>query len=326
VLPRGRKVKFYLIKIFSRINPFSKKLMQIKSDLHDQDVEQFNYNRIGNLVDSNKLTVCIYDIEYEKGVEIDVNLRIIKSTEGYSELNLNNSLYLCGSSMDDNSSSFLIRCDPVKNGNNVTVLINSIHHHFLPSLLGYKNDYIVAIGGLNSVFCEIFSIKNNKWRNLPELPEERYKCSLISDDLTDFIYLFGGYNSNYKKNCTNILRLNMKTLMLWETIVVKDNSHLLGRNSSAVLKFDRANTVYILGGKDNNDLLTDSIVEFDLNSKSANLNSNKKIPKCSFKQLSGSDLNKSLFFFIDEHFFIHKISRLDFKINSFDFRDVSEGN
>jgi len=272
-----------------------------------------------------KNTISIYDIEYEKGMDIEPNFRIFQIFDGLSQLIFNNSLYFCGAGMDDtNSGSYFFRFDPSKmTNNNTTILINSINHHYYPTLLGYKSDFVIIIGGLNSKFCEIYNTKTNKWKNLPELPEERYRCSTVFDDITDFIYTFGGLNNETKKNCTTILRLNMKTLLIWETLIVKHNASLLSRNSSGIIKFDKSNTIYILGGKDNDELPTDSIVEFDINTKIANTHRKKLESKCVFLQQNGSDLNKADFFLFDENYFIHKISKNDFKITLIDYKDIN---
>jgi hypothetical protein len=272
-------------------------------------------------------TVYIFDIEEETGVEMDSNIKILKDLEGLSQLNFNNNLYLCGAGMkNDTSGSYLLKCDPVKVGNYPNILINSIHHHYYPTLLGYRGDLIVAIGGYQNKHSEIYNIKTNKWRNLPDLPEERYCCSVINDEVSDFVYLFGGVNSETGKNCSTILRLNMKNTLVWETLIVKANAHLIARNSAAILKFDRSNVIYILGGKENDENLSDNIVEYDLNSRIASVSRKRLEMKSAFFQQTGADLNKSDFFIYDENSNIHKISKNDFKINILEFKTVFEDN
>jgi hypothetical protein len=272
---------------------------------------------------TNKINV--FDIEYEKGVELETYFRCFVKCDGLSQLNFNNHLYFCGASFEDNTNgSYLLRYDSSKITNNLNYLINSINHHYFPTMLGYKNEQIVVIGGMNSKNSEVYNLKTNKWKSLPELPEEREKCCAIADDSTDFIYVFGGYNSEFKKNCTTVLRLNMKSLLIWETLVVKGNSSLLARNSCAVIKFDKVNCFYILGGKDNKNELTDTIIEFDINKKVAELINKQLEIKTTFNQSSGNDLNKSEFFLFDEGFNIHKISRNDFKIGFYDSNEIFE--
>jgi hypothetical protein len=284
--------------------------------------EEFKFNKISTS-QPQKNIVYIFDIEDETGLCMDLHIRIIKDLDGLSQLNFNNNLYLCGASMNnDLSGSSLLKLDPVKIGNNAYVLINSIYHHYYPTLLGFRGDLIVAIGGYKNKLCEVFNIKTNKWRALPDLPEERYKCCVINDDMSEFLYLFGGLNSESAQNCTSILRLNMKNSLVWETMIVKANAHLLAKNSCSVMKFDRLNVIYIIGGRDNSDQLTDTIIEYDVNSRIASLNRKRLECKASFFQDTGSDLNKSEFFIFDENTNIHKISKNDFKINMFEFKEV----
>ena len=70
----------------------------------------------------------------------------------------------------------------------------------------------------------------NKWCSLPQLPNERYKCSLCLDTKGDFVYLFGGIsqdNVNEKDDESNaeikILRMNLDRLLIWENLIVKNN-------------------------------------------------------------------------------------------------------
>lgn len=276
---------------------------------------------------SNKSTVVqIFDIEDEVGIEIDPYFRIIKNLDGFSQLNMNNSLYLCGANMNnDSAGSHLLQFDPNKNTANTTILISSINHHYYPTLLAYKNEFIIAVGGLKNKSAEIYNLKMKKWKNLPELPEERYRCTAVADELTDFVYILGGFNSEIEKNASTLLRLNMKHSLIWETLVVKNNSNLLSRNSSAVIKFDRS-SVFILGGRNNENELTETIVEFDLHSRQVSLSRNTLSSPATFSQQTGSDLNKSDFFLFDENGNILKITRNDFAISKINFKQLLEDN
>jgi N-acetylneuraminic acid mutarotase len=167
--------------------------------------------------------------------------------------------------------------------------------------------------------CEIYSIKSNTWRLLPELPEERYKCFALADDNTDYVYLFGGINVERKENYTTIIKLNLKSNMLWEDVVVANNSHLLAKNSSALMKL--GNTIYILGGVDNTERKTDEIVEYDLSGKIAFASKKCLIKPSSFCQVNPSDLNKNLFYIFDDEFKIHKIAKNEFKFSLIDYNE-----
>ena len=132
---------------------------------------------------------------------------------------------------------------------------------YFPSLINYLNDYLIVVGGKNQIQCECYQLSNTKWKQLPTLPDDRYKATLFCDEQNDNIYLFGGYNSSGKCNSKSILRLNMKTCSIWELIVVKENENFLARNSSICFMFEGTDKIFICGGKDNNDKDTEYIIE-----------------------------------------------------------------
>ena len=151
-------------------------------------------------------------------------------------------------------------------------MINAQHSHVYPSMIHVPNNSILVIGGKRQEKCEQFDINNSKWKYLPELPEERYHCSLIMDTKKKYVYLFGGFchNKEDSKNCNEILRLNIENMMIWEKILVVQGKELLERNSCGVVcNSDKKNIVYILGGKDNSKELTNSIIECDIKKRTA---------------------------------------------------------
>jgi len=77
-----------------------------------------------------------------------------------------------------------------------------------------------------------------KWKPLPDLPEPRADCSLLNEEKLEYIYLIGGV-TNDNEFCSSILRLNMKNLLVWESVVVKEGSNLLQRSKFAIMKFER---------------------------------------------------------------------------------------
>ena len=104
---------------------------------------------------------------------------------------------------------------------------------------------------LLEIDCEFYNIKDSFWKELPFLPEDRFKCSVIEDELNDNIYIFGGFSIIKKKNMTSILKLNMNIMNEWEILNIKENENYLARNSSICLNFDDSDNILILGGYDN---------------------------------------------------------------------------
>lgn len=144
------------------MDPHSKKLIRAISKLDLQGREN-SY-------------LQVYDIESEVGQEIPVNLRFLSLTN-MSQINHNNDLYLCGSNAEaieeDHTGSFFIKIDPSKTPVNMSYLVNSSHTHKFPAIVNYKNDYIIVVGGKDSVKCEVFNKKASRWKDLPDLPEVR---------------------------------------------------------------------------------------------------------------------------------------------------------
>jgi hypothetical protein len=239
---------------------------------------------------------------------LPIAFRILTDQKGLAQLNLNDTIYFCGSKYNDfYSGAYFFKYEPNVTGSNLNFLINSKNYHYFPTLIFAKNEFIIVIGGLESTSCEIYSIFSHIWKTLPDLPDERYKCSAYSDNSTDHVYLFGGYNSYKKVNYGSILKLNLKQNVLWESFYVNSDTNLLSKNSTAIMKIN--NTVYILGGEDNNNCKTDEIIEFNLNSRRALLSKNSLCKPSSFLQVSGVDLGKNVFYIFDDEFFIHKFSK-----------------
>ena len=187
--------------------------------------------------------------------------------EGISQINIHNSLYLCGTNDDpsDSVGSYLLKIDLSVSPIQPLVLINSIFSHYYPSLIQFKNELIV-IEGTNQIQCECYQISHSKLKQMPSLPEERFKAAAFSDEKGDSIYLFGGNSLN--GNSKSILKLNMPQSSIWEIINIKQNEYFLARNSSVAFMFESTDNIYICGGKDNNNNDTEYIVEYNIKTNS----------------------------------------------------------
>jgi hypothetical protein len=272
----------------------------------------------GELPEYNKSIVSTYDIEYEIGMDIEVNFRILREFEGLSQVNLNNNLFLCGSKLNDNSvGAYLLKYDTNNSSSNMTFLINSKNYHYKPTLVSAKSEMIIVIGGQDTRNCEIYSTSNNRWKNLPDLPENRYRCSAIADDANEILYVFGGFNKDINSNCCSVLKLNLKTTYNWDTLLVKSSSDLLTRHSSGIIKI--GNTVYIVGGFTNENKLTDEIIEYDITNRIPLVSRRKLDRPTSFIQPGSVDLNKSVFYLFDEDYYVHKITRNDVGFTLIDY-------
>ena len=284
-----------------------------------------------NLISQNgKFKFLFYDITQNNSIIMEKKLEIVKTVEGLSELNFNHKLYLCGNSkLENNEGSFLFELDPYNP--KTKILVNSIYGHYYPSLINYQNKYIFCIGGKKQIHCEAYDIVENYWQVLPNLPEERYMCTLCLDSKNDLIYLFGGINSrkeNTDKKCDiyiendYILRLKKGMFMIWEKIEIKDENkkNLLKRISAGSLVFDdQPDNIYILGGENEQKNYLDDIIVFNVNSFNLS-KTNQKInfPTIFFNQYAKKCENGYSYVFMDKFNKVIEIDEHDFIEWSYD--------
>ena len=265
-----------------------------------------NKNLKENLISKKgKFNMIFYDINQNQSILIEKKLDPIKTLEGLSELNYNSNLYLCGSSSlipEDNKGSFLLELNPLNP--ETKFLPKSKYSHYYPALISIKNNYIYCIGGKNNHFCELYDIKQNKWLALPNLPEERYLCTLSYDELNDIAYLFGGIdNKNYLNEYFLRLKSDLYVGLIWEKIEVKNSKNLLNRISAASLIFENEEKyIYIFGGRDNQGNLLDNVIKFYIDSQSFQETTQKlNFPTEFINQYAIKyDLNQFLYAFFDK--------------------------
>ena len=245
---------------------------------NDEENKIYQLNRVKNKENNNenkdnnnKYQVISYDIDENILINYYIKIPIIESLKGISEINLKSKLYLCGtSSLTPDSSSFLFQLN-IKDLT-TKIMVNSKYCHYSPSLIAINNDKIICVGGKKHVECEIYDTTTDHWSLLPELPEERYKCTLCFDYKNKFIYLFGGINSEKNKNMKfiekdNILRLSTRnySFPIWEKINIeaKIEHRLLNRISSAAVFLEDENII-ILGGQNEEGKKTKNICKFNI--------------------------------------------------------------
>lgn len=271
----------------------------------------------------DKDIICLYDVEYKQSFDLDFEFFLIKDLSGLSQVNFNNALYLCGCPKNTvNTGSYLIKYDPKKPYKQTSCLVSSIHNHYFPTIVGFKSDCLFVIGGEDNLKCEYYNLVTNKWKNMPSLPEERYKCNVTYDEENELFYLLGGYDSFTNNNKTTILKLNFRSLSEWEYIMVKKSHSLLARNSFALIKSDR-NVVLLLGGiGDRNERLS-SIIEVDLFDYKVTLSKKKLSKPASFIQVGGCDLNRTSYFLFDDEFQIHIINNNNYNIDLINYSELN---
>ncbi len=268
---------------------------------------------------NNFFTLFLYNIEENKSKKININLRILNSLKGLSQINKGEGIiYLCGNNEITSptlvSGSYLFKLEIIDEKVETQILITSRFYHYNPSLLIY-NQSIFVIGGKKQEKCELYNFELNKWKEVRNLPEERYKCSLIIDRNEEYLYLFGGisYKNNKIEGNNTILRLVVKNILYqWERIMINENYNLLNRFSSACFKINNSNFIYILGGKNvdevkNNNNLVNNVVIYDCFCRIVKEANFKLKKECCFINKSAMRVNTQQYCFIDKDCNIHLI-------------------
>lgn len=327
---------FCFRKVNDEHSTLSQSLLQINRYMNNNNVSNYkillsrDQNRIKNIKENlvsrkSKYNMIYYDINKKEAIIMKRKLEGILSLEGLSELNINNKLYICGSSSQDpetDKGSHLFELNPLnpKTRN----LLFSKYCHYYPALIAIKNRYIYCIGGQSQFHCESYDIKENVWLPLPNLPEERYLCTLCYDEMKNIIYLFGGINEKNRihKHKFSIeydyfLRLieDEDIGLKWQKINIKNNKSLINRFSAGSLIFEgQENYIYILGGKDEQGFLLDDIIRFDIEKQSfQNTNKIMPFPTEFFNQYSlVSEIDKFLYVFLDKYNNPIKIDKHEF--------------
>jgi len=253
----------------------------------------------------------------------NLNNNIINNSKSTNNINNNNNNFNIiktnNSSIISFSSSFMFSIDLTKEPLIMSYEVNSSHLHYYPSLNILRSEYIIVIGGYKSKKCEYYSISNKRWKDLPDIPEERYGTNILIDNASNLIYLFGGFNEDTGKNCISVLKLNVNSCIKWNTIFVMENADCITKNFCNVIK--KLNGKFlILGGKDDNGKPSNDIIEVDVKSKKITvenyLNGDIKISNNVYFKSSrtGVEYKKCFFLFDDEE--VDKIYKIDEKYSN----------
>lgn len=263
-----------------------------------------------------KCMAQMLDVETSDSFITEIKLFFFKNLNAVSQITIENCLFLLGQQSDNcNAGSLFILYDLTDKLSQYTILVNSTYEHFKASLTVFKRDFIVAVGGKNSIKCEIYHRNSNKWRTLPDLPEERYGCGIVSDDTKDQLYCFGGFNSKLRSYLPNVIRVNLKSSNSWENVSIK-GGHLIERANFNIVKVGKE-SVLILGGSTSTKDITDTIVEYEFSHKIANELPLKLMVPCKFDSYSHAEFASSIYV-VDDDSNIHIISKKEGKAEIFD--------
>ena len=114
--------------------------------------------------------------------------------------------------------------------------------------------------------------------------------------------------------------MKLDTQMIWERISIREGAELLSKTSSGIIRDKdeekKSKVVYILGGKDNQKELCDSIVEFDMKKRKARRIKTQLKYKAKFVNQMGVNVDKNTYVIIDKKGNIHTMNFNDFSLYS----------
>jgi len=144
------------------------------------------------------------------------------------------------------------------NGKGVEMQVSSIYPHIRPTMVTINKDVIAVIGGENSIKCELFHLRYNKWRVIDDLPGERYGAVAVLNPVNDNLYLIGGMNTKTNEYYQSILCIYSKNFNYWEEIKIDCGDTYLTRKFCCAF-ISSSSKITIVGGSSNNSEMESSV-------------------------------------------------------------------
>ena len=144
-----------------------------------------------------------------------------------------------------------------------------------------------VIGGTDSKDCEVFSLDENEWFNLPDLNNRRENpcCCVINEK---FLYCFFGYDNKSFKYHVTIEKINLKSKENWDEITPEGQQINMKRKGASCLYYNLKGKDHILIVGGINALQNESMDCLIYNEKENKISrKNNILPfKCSFRHNS----------------------------------------
>lgn len=272
---------------------------------------------------NNNCYIHIFNCENELSNEIEINPRLVEIT-GMAQISIGNILYLIGNNCEkDNkdqrqSRAKCLDINTVALPISINYSLPSKYYHYYPSLCHCNKEGLYVIGGKASTQCELFSIDKKTWTELPELPSERYGCSIICYGPKKTLIAFGGLNTVTNQLSNEIIQLTINNNS-WDKIgELKENNI---RYWSGIINYKQS--IFLFGGIGLNGKTTDEISSVDMTDidLSSNTISNLNLSTMSkFHSIFSYGNNNGIFYLFDEEVFqIHKVFLYPKKSEVFDF-------
>ena len=226
-------------------------------DSAPNDLYHFPIN-LNNNINHDKNLIYKFNISSMKFDKIKYNLEKNSSFNNtfYSTKNHSNDIILSISNgflflTGENTNNFFFYN---KNTNYIQDLCKLNHCHNKGALIKINDEQIMCISGMNSVYTEMYFIKDDIWFNLPKMNFAHSESSFLVYN-KNIVFSFFGYNYNSFKYITNIVEFlvikNYYSEDLWKKIYIKNYNYNLRFHSifcRANKGNNNSNDIFIVGG------------------------------------------------------------------------------
>lgn len=211
--------------------------------------------------------------------------------------NKNNFLYLDKNLINDLDNISQITSIPKENIYYDTHESNLVYYeaqdmifpHAGHSVTNYYPYLMIVIGGVeDNDKCEMYDIRTNNWKQLPDMTKHRIDPTSVI--YKDYLYVFFGLcfsNISKKASYTDkIERLKLTSDaydMRWEKITpVTDENNPIAPRSLCGVSFQNSNTIYLFGGLLKKDTYSDDIIKFNFETSELKKDEKKLFKKTVF--------------------------------------------
>ena len=226
----------------------------------------------------DKLKILVFSFESQNFTEknyIDKGnfKRELTSEKDIIQLNLNNKLFLLSGKKHNKFYVY------DHNSNSIYFINNTLFSHYYGAIVNCpKNKKIYLLGGNSQTNCEVYSnihsqslsastlnnffSKNNNWKKIPSLNEERQEFAAMY--FNDYIYVFFGFSYLRGSNLSSIERININKNDKFEIVYINEQITLSSLSCAQYhSEFDHGwekEGILLLGGFDGEKYVESSLV------------------------------------------------------------------
>lgn len=199
--------------------PFNPSINNANVDLPDVSTSPLYLHRL-NAKKHNVITLDITSLKYSSTPYIDTS----SFSLAYNDTQIANILFL------NISNGFIVilgkQCNLVffynANSHLISQLQNLNHPHNKGGLIAYKKNSIICLSGMTTTNCEVYNIKNNKWKDIAKMnrPHADAAYAIVNESV---IYAIFGFDYEMNRYISHIEKINVETETKWTIIKIANN-------------------------------------------------------------------------------------------------------